>query len=207
MKKQLITQQFINDIKNYKESSFKRFFIALLGGLIIAFAVEMFLVNIFNFTLNSTTKTISIFASSTFVVPFMCFFKEKDTPYSEMNYYIAKDVLLEKFLGDIKKPFAQRAFIAAKRVTMETHGPFGSYRGYVLRFLHSGDYILPSKDYNKNYFNDCTIYDFAQREDRFYVLVDENNTIKEIFDTRLFDISTNDFELIDNKYYPIKRNK
>lgn len=202
MKKKLITQQFINDIKNYKEYSFKRFFIALLGGLIIAFAVEIFLVNIFHFKHNNTARIISVFASLVFVVPFMYFFKEKDTPYSDMDYYIAEDVLLSKFLGDIKRPFSQRAFIAAKRVTMESHGPFGSYQGYVLRFLHSGDYILPSKDYNKNYFNDCTIYDFAQREDRFYVLVDSNNVIKEIFDTRLFDISNDDFELIENKYHP-----
>ena len=58
--------------------------------------------------------------------------------------------------------------------------------------------------YNNYYFKDSTIYDFAQREDRFYVLVDSNNVIKEIFDTRLFDISTDDFELIENKYYPKK---
>ena len=204
MKKTLITQQFINEIKNYKEYSFKRYFIPLLGGLIIAVSVNMMLINIFHFTHNNAVIIISVFAGLVFMVPFMCFFKEKDTPYSEMNYHIAEDVLLSKFLGDIKKPFSQRAFIAAKRATMETLGPLGSYQGYVLRFLHSGDFVLPYKDYNNNYFKDSTIYDFAQREDRFYVLVDSNNVIKEIFDTRLFDISTDDFELIENKYYPKK---
>ncbi|MBE6810764.1 MAG: hypothetical protein E7521_06880 [Ruminococcaceae bacterium] len=112
------------------------------------------------------------------------------------NYHLVEDVLLSK----------------STKVKIKSDYPFfsdnrtpGLKNVYVLNFLHSGVFQLPNKEYNNYYFKDSTIYDFAQREDRFYVLVDSNNIIKEIFDIRLFDISTDDFELIENKYYPKKR--
>lgn len=114
---------------------------------------------------------------------------------SKCNYYFVEDILLSK---------SKKAKITADYSAFSDNRTPGLKNIYILNFLHSGVFQLPNKAYNKYYFNDCEIFDFAQREDRFYVLVDSNNLIKEIFDTRLFDISTDDFELIENKYYPKK---
>ncbi len=119
-------------------------------------------------------------------------FKKKEPQY---NYYLVEDVLLSK---------STKVKIKSEYAVFSDNRTPGLKNVYVLNFLRCGVFQLPNKEYNKNYFKDCTLYDFAQRQDRFFVLVDSNNIIREIFDTRLFDISLDDFELIENKYYPKK---
>lgn len=206
-KKQLLTKEFIKNIE-HSEYSINGIISSLTYGLFICVFLVALFVNKLDLKRDEFIFGISIFISIILAIFLYFFFFRKSikTPYAKTDYYIVEDVLLSKFVGTIKKPAVVTVgrWCARKFLTLDAHHGNASYRGYILRFLNSGDYILPSKKYDKNYFKDCPIYDYAQREDRFYVLVDSYGVITDIFDKRLFDISLQDFELIKNKYYPKK---
>lgn len=115
---------------------------------------------------------------------------------NEKEYHIVEDVLLSKR--------SELAFRRGLSLAITFNSLAQYEKAYCLKFLRSGEYRLPYKEYNEGYFKDCEIYDFAQREDRFYVLVNSYGKIEKIFDVRLFDISLDDFEQIEYKYYPKK---
>lgn len=190
MDKRLITKQMLN-VYDKNNDKLAILIIIPIFAFVIAFCA---LSKGFKVEMNIKTFGISSLVSIVFYVITLITqkFSNKKSKY---NYYIVEDVLLSK---------RTKAKITAERSVFSDNMTPGLKNIYVLNFLHSGVFYLPNKAYNKYYFNDCAIFDFAQREDRFYVLVDSNNIIKEIFDIRLFDISTDDFDLIENKYYPKK---
>lgn len=197
MQKQLITKQFVINEVHYKSGCS----ILLMGlGFSAAFSYVIFclLIKGFDLPINLITLGISLFAGVAIFILYIILSKHsnKKAINNEKEYYIVEDVLLSKR--------SELAFKRGMRLAI-TFSSLARYeKAYYLKFLRSGEYRLPSKDYNQYYFKDCEIYDFAQREDRFYVLVNSYGEIKNIFDVRLFDISLDDFEQIEYKYYPKK---
>ena len=207
--KQLLTKEFIEKINYNNEYFFDVSIKSLTLGLLITVLVLELLVYKFGIdkTLYNVGLSIIVAIILSVFLYFLCFRKSIKAPYKNMNYYIVDDILLSKFFGTAKKPTAHIVgrWLVRRWLLNTFYRPDGGvYRGYCLRFLNSGDFILPSKKYNKHYFKNCILYDFAKREDRFYVLVDSNGIINDVFDKRLFDISPEDFELIENKYYSKK---
>ena len=200
MEKQLITQKIIKDKVHYK-SGCSIFLTGVAFGAVFAYVIFSLLITGFNLPINLITLGISLFSGiAIFVLNIvLAIHYNKKTLRNEKEYYIVEDVLLSKR--------SELAFRRGFRLAVTLHS-FAKYeKAYILKFLRSGDYRLPSKDYNEGYFKDCEIYDFAQREDRFYLLVNSYGEIEKIYDVRLFDISLDDFELIENKYYPKKMEK
>ncbi len=197
MEKQLITQQFVTNRVHHK-SGCSIILIGLSSGVIFSYIIFKLFIGVFELPINLITLGISLFSGvAIFILNFVLSkHSNKKALRNEKEYYIIEDVLLSKR--------SELAFRRGLRLAI-TLNTFARYeKAYVLKFLHSGDYRLPYKEYNEGYFHNCEIYDFAQREDRFYVLVNSYGGIEKIFDIRLFDISLDDFELIENKYYPKK---
>lgn len=200
MKKQLITQQFIKD-KVHHKSGCSILLMGIAFGAVFTYVIFSLLIIGLDLPINLLTLGISLFSGiAIFVLNIvLAIHSNKKTLRNEKEYYIVEDVLLSKR--------SELAFRKGLRLAI-TLNTFARYeKAYILKFLRSGDYRLPSKDYNEGYFKDCEIYDFAQREDRFYLLVNSYGEIEKIYDVRLFDISLDDFEQIEYKYYPKKLEK
>ena len=194
MKKQLITNEFV----------FKNFFyfskslviiISIIGAFLLMLATFGLLVNGFNFPIDSFVICISAIVGFCFggIFFILGIIKHKKvTKYGE-EYFIIEDILLN--IKIIYTPTNDKGWVKQS---------LNRVKEYILVFSKIGDYSLPSKEYNSHYFPDCSIYDFAKREDRFYIIINSQGDAQGVLDTRLFDISTDDFKLIENKYYPKK---
>ncbi len=197
MQKQLITKEFVTNRVHYKSGCS----ILLMGlgfGLVFTYVIFKLLIDGFELPINLLTLGISLLSGIAIFILNIVLSKHsnKKSLQNEKEYYIVEDVLLSKR--------SELAFRRGLRLAI-TINSFARYeKAYILKFLRSGDYRLPSKEYNEGYFQDCEIYDFAQREDRFYLLVNSYGEIEKIFDVRLFDISPDDFEQIEYKYFPKK---
>ena len=197
MKKQLITREFVTKNVHYK-SGCSILLTAFVSSAVYSYILFSLLIKGFELPINFTTLGVPFFSGVAIFILFIFFSKRSNRKAlkNEKEYYIVEDVLLSKR--------SELAFRRGLRLAVTLHS-FAKYeKAYILKFLRSGEYRLPSKDYNEYYFKDCEIYDFAQREDRFYVLVNSYGEIKNIFDVRLFDVSPKDFEQIEYKYYPKK---
>ena len=200
MEKQLITQKIIKDKVHYK-SGCSIFLTGAAFWAVFAYVIFSLLITGFNLPINLITLGISLFSGiAIFVLNIvLAIHYNKKTLRNEKEYYIVEDVLLSKR--------SELAFRRGLRLDITINSLARYEKAYILKFLRSGDYRLPSKDYNEGYFKDCEIYDFAQREDRFYLLVNSYGEIERIYDVRLFEISLDDFEQIEYKYYPKKMEK
>lgn len=197
MQKQLITQQYITNDVHYK-SGCTVLLTGIAFSLVFTYLIFKLLIQGFELPINLITLGISLFSGVAIFILNIVLSKHsnKKALRNEKEYYIVEDVLLSKYSD-----------VASKNgLRLATSIPAGMRyeKSYFLKFLRCGEFRLPYKEYNEGYFHDCEIYDFAQREDRFYVLVNSYGKIEKIFDVRLFDISPDDFELIENKYYPKK---